>query len=130
MKNNEKITSIGSDEKYIIASYNNGKISLFRKGKEKISQMKLFMTTKEINTKDIITEIKAYSGKKERIIIYLCDKQGKLFRVKIYKRMLKKKMIYKKLNIQFKNNNKLYNMQINSYLYKLLEIISLKIINF
>jgi len=120
------ITAIGSDEKYIIASYNNGKISLFRKGKEKISKTKLFMTTKEINTKDITIEIRSYSGKKERIIIYLCDKQGKLFRVKIYKGMFKKKMIYKKLNIQCRNNNKLYNLQINPYLYKCIGICNYK----
>ena len=120
------ITAISYDEKYIIASYNNGKISLFRKGKEKINKTKLFMTTKEINTKDITIEIKAYSGKKERIIIYLCDKQGKLFRVKIYKGMFKKKMIYKKLNIQSKNNNKLYNLQINPYSYKCIGICNYK----
>ena len=120
------ITAISYDEKYIMASYNNGKISLFRKGKEKISKTKLFMTTKEINTKDITIEIKAYSGKKERIIIYLCDRQGKLFRVKIYKGMFKKKMIYKKLNIQCKNNNKLYNLQINPYLYKCIGICNYK----
>lgn len=112
------ISALSTDEKYIICAYNNGKIALYRKGRDKINKTKLFMTIKEIFSKDIITEIRVYSGKKDRIIFYFVDKNGKLFRVKIYKGMFKKKMTYKNLIINSYNDYKYYNLQINPNSYK------------
>ena len=120
------ITAMSTDEKYIISAYNNGKIALFRKGREKINKTKLFMTTKETSSKSIITEIKVYSGKKDRIIFYFIDKNGKIFRAKIYKGMFKNKIKYKHIVINSNNNYQFYNLEINPYSYKCFGICNFK----
>ena len=126
-KNNSNIiTAMSSDEKYIIAAYNNGKIALFRKGTEKLSKTKLFMTTKEIFSKSIITQIKVYSGKKDRIIFYFIDKNGKIFRAKINKGMFKKIIKHKHIVINSNNNYQFYNLEINPYSYKCFGICNFK----
>ena len=117
-KNLIKITSMDIDEKYIICSYSNGKIALFRKRNEKLIKTKLFMTTKEINSKNIITEIKVYSGKKDKIIFYLVGKNGKIFRAKIYKGMFKKKLDYTHIVINSIHIYEYYNFDINPFSYK------------
>ena len=120
------ITAMSTDEKYIISAYNNGKIALYRKGREKIIKTKLFMTTKETSSKSVITEIKVYSGKKDRIIFYFIDKNGKIFRAKIYKGMFKKKIKYKHIVINSNNNYQFYNLEINPYSYKCFGICNFK----
>ena len=120
------ITAMSTDEKYIISAYNNGKIALYRKGREKINKTKLFMTTKETSSKSIITEIKIYSEKKDRIIFYFIDKNGKIFRAKIYKGMFKNKIKYKHIVINSNNNYQFYNLEINPYSYKCFGICNFK----
>ena len=118
-KSTSLITAMSTDEKYIISAYDDGKIALFRKGKEKLSKTKLFMTTKDMISKNMmITEIKVYSGKKDRIIFYFIYNTGKIYRAKVYKGMFKKKIKYKLLSLDSNNNYEFYNLEINPYSYK------------
>ena len=120
------ITAMSTDEKYIICAYNNGKIALFRKGREKLNKTKLFITIKETSTKSVITEIKVYSGKKDRIIFYFLDKNCKIYRYKIYKGMFKKNKKHTHMVINSYNNYQLYNLEINPYSYKCFGICNFK----
>ena len=121
------ITAMSTDEKYIICGYSNGKIALFRKGREKLNKTKLYMIIKEIDSKKNITQIKVYSGKKDRIIFYLIYKNGIIFRVKIYKGMfkIKNKIKYKHISIN-SINYQYYNLEINPYSYKCFGICNYK----
>ena len=121
------ITAMSTDEKYIICAYNNGKIALFRKGREKLNKTKLYMIIKEIDSKKIISQIKVYSRKKDRVIFYLIDKSGKILRGKIYKGMfkIKNKIKYKHISIN-SINYKYYNLEINPFSYKCFGICNYK----
>ena len=119
-KNVISITSMDVDDKYIVCSYNNGKIALFRKGKDKLTKSKLYLTVKDIYSDKIITEIKIYSGKKDRIIFYIINKSGKVFRTKIFKGMIMKikRLINKNISINSYNDYPFYNLEINPFNYK------------
>ena len=119
-KNVISITSMDVDDKYIVCSYNNGKIALFRKGKDKLTKSKLYLTVKDIYSDKIITEIKIYSGKKDRIIFYIINKSGKIIRTKIFKGMIMKikRLINKNISINSYNDYPFYNLEINPFNYK------------
>ena len=117
---------MSSDKNYIICAYSNGKISLFRKGKDKLNKTKYLNSTKEILTQNIITEIKVYSNKKGRIIFYLIDNNGQIFRVKIYKGLIKYSLKPKNIVINSNYNYQYYNLQINPYTYKCFGICNCK----
>ena len=114
-----EITAMSTDEKYIACAYANGKIALFRKGKEnKLNKTKLFMTIKDVYSQNIITEIKVYSGKKDRIFFYFIDNKGKICRVKISKCLIKNKIKNKNISISHNNDYQYYNLELDPKNYK------------
>lgn len=118
------ITAMNVDEKYIVSAYSNGRVAIFRKGKDKLNKTKFFMTTAEIIPKTLINEIKVYSGKKDRIILYLVFQNGKILRFKIYKNYffnIKGKHKQKPIFIE-SENNQFYNFEINPFYYKCIGI--------
>jgi hypothetical protein len=127
--NNKKfhIKSIYSNEHYIMASYEKGKIVIFIKNDKNVLKTKIFESFDDVSQEDII-EAKFYEKKNNNIIIYFADYKENIFRIKLVKnKIFKNKIIMKKITTSKKNSKKIepyYHIEINPFNYKCIGVIN------
>ena len=99
IQNNKKlyILSLDSDENYIIAGYERGKIVVYVKNEKNIQKTKTFEIFNDITKEDII-EIKIYSKLNNEIIIYFADNKENVHKIEIIKNKIFKNKILEKKN--------------------------------
>ena len=129
IQNNKKlyILSIDSDENYIIAGYERGKIVVYVKNDKNIQKTKTFEIFNDITKEDII-EIKIYSKLNNEIIIYFADNKENVHKIEIIKnKIFKNKILEKKIITEAKNKKKIepyYNIEINPFEYKCIGVVN------
>ena len=126
LKNNKKlpiITSISSDDQYVVAGYEMGRFSIFLKNDKKPIKTKIYEAFQEISQHNII-EVKIYSKKKNSIIIYSSDDHENIYRTKIIKnKIFRNKVSTNRIIGPIKNVKKkepYYYLEINPFFYKCL----------
>ena len=121
------ILSIDSDENYIIAGYQRGKIVLYEKKDKNICKAKIFEIFYDITKEDII-EIKIYSKLNNEIIIYFSDNKENIHKIEIIKnKIFKNKILERKITAELKNSKKrepYYNISINPFDYKCIGVVN------
>ena len=121
------ITSISADEQFLIVGYTKGKFAIFSKNVKNPAKTVLFDAFKEISQQNII-EVKIYSKKSNRIIIYSSDDQENIFRTKIYiNKILRNKVITNRITGPKKNakfKEPYYHLEINPFWYKCLGVVN------
>ena len=129
IQNNKKlyILSIDSDENYIIAGYERGKIVVYVKNDKNIQKTKTFEIFNDITKEDII-EIKIYSKLNNEIIIYFADNKENVHKIEIIKnKIFKNKILEKKIITEAKNKKKIepyYNIEINPFEFKCIGVVN------
>ena len=121
------ILSIDSDENYIIAGYQRGKIVLYEKKDKNICKAKIFEIFYDITKEDII-EIKLYSKLNNEIIIYFSDNKENIHKIEIIKnKIFKNKILERKITAELKKSKKrepYYNISINPFDYKCIGVVN------
>lgn len=134
IENNKKlnILSIDSDESYIIAGYERGKLVLYAKNDKNVQKIKIFEIFYDITKEDII-EVKIYSKLNNEIIVYFADNKENVHKIEIIKnKIFKNKILEKKIITDLKNSKKLepyYHIEINPFEYKCIGAVNHKALN-
>ena len=126
------IKSIYSDEYYIIAGYENGKIVVYIKNEKNITKTKILESFNDISKEDII-EIKLFTKKNNVIIIYFADSKENIYKLKIVKnKIFKNKIMFGQITGELKHAKKTepyYNIEINQFNYKCIGVVNNKAAN-
>ena len=121
------ITSISSDEQYIIVGYTKGKFAIFSKNEKKPGNTKLYDAFEEISQHNII-EIKIHSKISNSIIIYSCDDQENIFRTEIIKnKIFRNKVSTIRITGPLKNvqcKEPYYHLEINPFWYECVGVVN------